>query len=81
MPEMPNIEPWRSMEPKDQMEFMACLDISLRSRWERGEAKYDSALQGFQGNPLDHAIEEALDLVLYLWMAKRQKGEGLGSTN
>lgn len=27
----------------------------------------------FQGDPLDHAIEEALDLLFYLWVAKRRQ--------
>jgi len=71
------MESWRSMKGEDQSEFLCWINGSLHDRWGLGKEKYDSDNQGFQGNPLDHAIEEALDLVLYLFMEKRRQNNAL----
>ena len=68
------MEAWRSMEPGDRQEFLVWAESSLFKRWVLGDERYESCTLGFQGDPLDHAIEEALDLVLYLWIAKRRQG-------
>ena len=68
-------ESWRSMVELDQTEFRHWSDISLSARWELGREKYQSDVKGFQGDPIDHAIEECLDQLIYLFMAKRRHSE------
>ena len=71
------MDEWRSMRGKDKDEFKEWLDVSINQRLAIGEAKYHSSEHGFHGEPLDHAIEEALDLIFYLYMEKRrQRDEG-----
>jgi trimethylamine:corrinoid methyltransferase-like protein len=64
---------WRQMEQKDAIEFGQWVEDGLNARWQIGMERYESHIKGFQGNPLDHAIEEALDQLLYLWIEKRRQ--------
>jgi len=66
---------WRSMRGNDKANFLSWAGAALTRRWEIGDKRYNSSLDGFQGNPTDHAIEEALDLLLYLWIQKRKEME------
>lgn len=63
---------WRSMKAEDREEFLGWAEQALSARWQLGADLYHSDVRGFQGDPIDHAIEEALDLVLYLFMTKRK---------
>lgn len=67
------LESWRDMKRADYNSFMEWMESGLVDRWSLGSKRYQSDVKGFQGDPLDHAIEEALDLVLYLWVAKRKR--------
>ena len=64
---------WRSMAVVDKYEFLDWAGRALKDRWDLGDERYNSSKQGFQGNPTDHAIEEALDLLVYLWIQKRKE--------
>lgn len=67
------MESWRSMGTEDRLDFLQWVEDGLNHEWEKGRHKYHSDALGFQGNPLDHAIEEALNLLCYLWMEKRKQ--------
>ena len=69
------MEDWRRMDDDAKDEFRRWADGNLRERWTLGDKRYNSSAFGFQGDPLDHAIEEAFDLLLYLWMQKRKEDE------
>jgi hypothetical protein len=64
---------WRDMEEPDRVNFISWADAELNARWLLGDQRYNSSHTGFKGNPIDHAIEEALDLLVYLWIAKRRE--------
>ena len=55
----------------DKNIFLQEIRSSLSERWRMGSEKYQSEVKGFQGSPLQHAIEESLDLPLYLFYTKR----------
>ena len=67
------MEAWRRMESADRIDFINWAINNLNGRWDKGDDKYDSGQTGFKGDPIDHAIEEALDLLVYLWVAKSEK--------
>ena len=48
----------------------------MASRWELGRERYHKKSINFQGSPTDHAIEEALDLLVYLWVMRRRRKSG-----
>lgn len=70
--EIPN---WRSMTIADYDQFLEWVDTNTLNRWNLGKERYQSDVKGFQGDPIDHAIEEMFDGLLYLWMAKRRQEE------
>ncbi len=69
------MEAWRSLTRKDKIKYENWLDENISKRWKLGEERYNSHIDGFQGNPLDRAIEEAFDLLFYLWEEKRKQEE------
>lgn len=67
---------WRELAEVDRFQFQEWLRMETNLRRDKGRAKYRPPLEFppmFKGDPLDQAIEEALDLVFYLWMAKREQ--------
>ena len=64
-------EHWRDCSPNVWEDFRADVVKGLKGRQEYGAKKYSGGL--FQGEPLDHAWEEALDLLFYLWKSKLQR--------
>jgi hypothetical protein len=63
------------MSGEDRLDFLQWVEDGLNREWEKGQEKYQSHILGFQGTPLDHAIEEALNILCYLWIEKRRQGE------
>ncbi len=72
---MTDITKWRSMNGEDRDKFISWTECSLYSRMDLGREKYQSDIKGFQGNPLDHLIEELLDALLYAYWEKRRQSE------
>ena len=70
-PNIPTYDAWRSMTQYDKRLFIGHVTANLNDRWDMGEEKYDSAVHGFQGFPLQHAYEEWQDLGVYLYYIKR----------
>ena len=54
---------------------MEWIDTNTVERWNLGRQRYQSDIKGFQGDPIDHAIEEGFDMLLYLFIAKRRQKE------
>lgn len=66
---------WRSMQPAD---LEACRDWIADAVFERlriGRERYRSDRLGFQGDPLEQAIEEWLDEGVYLFWERRRRSE------
>lgn len=70
---MPVKESWRSLTQVDQHHFQEWVQFGLIGRLKKGEELYQSHIHGFQGDPLQHAAEEWLDMGLYLFMAFRER--------
>jgi len=70
-------ERWRSMDATDRFQFQEWFRREMSDRHHRGIAKYHEgeARPTFKGEPLTQAIEEALDLVFYLWVEQRRQLE------
>ncbi len=64
-------EEWRSLDIPDRLEFHAWVGQKMVEALRRGADSYPEPV--FQGDPLDHAIEEAVDLLFYLFYIKRQR--------
>ena len=56
-------------QPLDARELLESFEEWKRERHHRVSID-------FKGSPLDHAIEEALDLLVYLWVMKRRRDAG-----
>ena len=63
---------WRHLERHDRNDFLIEVGKSLAARQQVGERTYGNE---FQGEPLDHAWEELLDALFYVWIAKRRQKE------
>jgi hypothetical protein len=64
---------WRRLDAQERTAFLKWVVDSLLNRQEAGRKEHGDT---FHGNPLDHAIEEQLDAIFYLWEEKRrQTGE------
>lgn len=61
-------ENWRKLELYQRHEFRFWLDEQMQKRLEKGRKKYGDK---FQGNPMDHLIEELLDGLFYAYMTKK----------
>ena len=56
--------------------FREWTDAEVAGRWELGRERYHRESIDFKGLPNPHAIEEALDLLVYLWVEKRRRESG-----
>jgi hypothetical protein len=59
------------MGQAEQAAFLSSVVSDLTHRLEVGDARYGSSVNGFQGEPLAHGTEEALDQMVYLHWAGR----------
>jgi len=65
-------ESWRILGPNERIEFGQWVESHLGKRKDKGLAKYGNR---FQGDPIDHLIEELVDALLYAWvLEKRYRG-------
>ena len=64
------IKAWRTLGDLDREDFLVWVDSRSKQRQGLGRKVYGDT---FQGDPLDHAIEEALDLLFYLWVERRRQ--------
>ena len=64
---------WRDVDRKIYDEFFDWVRDNQRKRMEEGLSKYKSEELGFQGDPLEHALEEILDALFYIYYAMRQR--------
>lgn len=60
---------WRDRSGKERTEFFDWAAKQLRLGIKRGKKDYPDI---FQGEPLDQAVEEAVDLLFYLFYMKRK---------
>lgn len=61
---------WRSLEDGDLKEYYTWVNDAIRQRAALGRRHYG---RRFQGDPLDHAIEEAFDILFYLYQMRRRR--------
>lgn len=61
---------WRRLDDDALDDYYAWVAGALRERAALGRRRYG---QTFQGDPLDHAVEETLDLLFYLYQMRRQR--------
>ena len=73
------METWRKMGTNDNNILLNLIKSELEDRLELGRLHYQSDIKGFQGDPLDRAIEEALDLIIYLFKEKQRQLEYEGN--
>ena len=64
---------WRDMGDKERTDFIQWITESANRRWIVGDNKYHSSALGFQGDPLNHLIEELQDALLYAYYLRRQR--------
>lgn len=63
---------WRSVDRLWRMKFFHELKARVTERLLFGAEEYGDT---FQGDPLEHATEEALDLMFYLQVLRSQREE------
>jgi hypothetical protein len=63
---------WRELTPAVRSDFFHWVADSMGSRHAQGALEHGDI---FTGDPIDQAIEENLDSLFYLWMAKKQQRE------
>ena len=69
-----------ALESAEERAFRSWTDEGVAGRWELGRERYHRESIDFKGLPVAHAIEEALDLLVYLWVAKlRRDADGVDS--
>ena len=64
-------EDWRSDTDREKEAFINWAGAKMADAMKRGSESYPEPV--FQGDPLDHAIEEAVDLLFYLYYIKRRE--------
>ena len=64
------------VEDAEERAFREWTDASVVGRWELGRERYHRESIDFKGLPIAHSIEEALDLLVYLWVSKRRRDAG-----
>ena len=65
----PELE-WRSLSDEIRLEIADNLDLITRERYQQGSNRFGDR---FQGDPIDHAVEEGVDSLFYLEMARRER--------
>lgn len=65
-----------ALESAEERAFREWTDKRVAGRWELGRERYHRESIDFKGLPNPHAIEEALDLLVYLWVSKRRRESG-----
>ena len=63
---------WRDISMEDRKQFLEEVDIDLGLRQQYGIKTYGNT---FIGDPLEHAWQEMLDGLFYIWIAKRERGD------
>jgi|TARA_Y100000310_G_scaffold199488_1_gene199446 hypothetical protein len=64
---------WREQNNEVREEYLAWVHIRMKARWDEGAAKYDTHIDGFRGDPMEHMVEELLDSIFYWWYEKRRQ--------
>lgn len=64
---------WRSLTAKDRQQILLDVYELFRQRSGPGSVGHQQYGEEFEGDPLEQALEEAVDLVFYLVMAMRQR--------
>ena len=64
---------WRSTTIEVRTEFLGWAQGELSVRQVLGDQRFRDE---FQGDPLDHLIEELLDALFYAWMERRKRAAG-----
>ena len=64
------------VESAEERAFRSWTDEGIAGRWELGRERYHRESIDFKGLPNPHAIEEVLDLLVYLWVSKRRRDSG-----
>lgn len=62
-------EGWRDLSDDPRSDFLTWVGSSMSERQQFGRDAYGDT---FEGDPLDHLIEELLDALFYAWVAKRR---------
>ena len=66
---------WRHTEPQERKEFIVAVIEDLAKRQAVGVERFGTE---FQGDPIEHAWEELLDGLYYLWKARKERAELYG---
>ena len=66
---------WHNLDKKSQAKLVQTVADNLEQRLNLGNKRYHSEVAGFQGCPLEHALEEAYDSIIYLEIAMRREIE------
>lgn len=72
------VNAWRKLGDTERIEFLSWVQNRTASRNQEGRIAYGDV---FVGDPVEHAIEEALDLLFYLWVASRRMAHMNDGTN
>lgn len=64
---------WRSLTVRDRKEFLLDLQFALALRAGPDSMGHEKYGETFEGDPLEQAWQEALDLVFYLWIEQRRR--------
>mgnify|MGYP001559256004 CR=1 FL=1 len=69
---------WRTVSAEDRDSFLNNVKSSLAHRQREGEVKYGNQ---FIGDPIQHAWEELLDALFYIWVVQRRHEEVIGGSS
>ena len=62
-------EGWRSVGPNFRSQHYNWVDYNVRKRTNEGSAEHGDS---FSGDPIEHAVEEAVDMLFYLNVARKR---------
>lgn len=69
---------WRRMQEEDFEDFNNWLTDEFEKAWEKGDEKYNSYEDGFQGDPFQHLKEELLGALVYWYYEDRRRNNPEG---
>lgn len=72
--DIPN-EQWRQMGQYEQSHLLSWVGEGVNKQLKKGQDRYRSHVTGFKGDPWEYAVEEAFDLLVYLYMEGRKQGK------